>query len=51
MNQLLWDIEKLRQEMCEVAKGKELADPSVVQISQRLDQLLNQYQHKSTHLN
>ena len=51
MNQLLWDIEKLRQEMCEFAKDKELADPTVVQISQKLDQLLNQYQHKSKHLN
>ncbi len=39
------DIERLRREMCESAKGKPLADPEVVAISQELDKLLVEYHY------
>lgn len=44
---LLEMIEKLRQEMYILAEGRSLADPDVIEISQRLDRLLNQYFHLS----
>ena len=39
----LQKIESLRQLMHAVAREKDLTDPEVVNISQRLDRLLNQY--------
>ena len=38
-------IEKIRQEMYRVASGRDLVDPEVVEVSQRLDSILNQYYH------
>lgn len=46
MEQLLSQIEVLRYQLYILSKGKELADPEVVQVSQELDRLLNEY-HKS----
>ena len=40
---LLVAIEELRRKMHEYADGKGLTDPGVVEISQELDRLLNQY--------
>jgi len=36
-------IEDLRQEMYIVAKNTRITDPMVIEISQKLDRLLNQY--------
>lgn len=40
--QLLKNIEKIRVALYELAKGKSLTDPEVVQMSQRLDRMLNE---------
>jgi hypothetical protein len=45
-NKLLYVIEKLRQQLNELAKNKYLTDPEVVRLSQRLDRLLNKYSGK-----
>lgn len=37
-------IEKLRKQLYELAKEKSLSDPEVVETSQRLDDLLNEYE-------
>jgi len=36
-------IEKLRLEMQEIASDKELTDPRVVRVSEKLDVLINKY--------
>jgi len=36
-------IENLRQEMYKASKNSSLTDPSVIEISQELDRLLNHY--------
>lgn len=41
--QLLSQIEELRYQLYILSKGKELADPEVVQVSQELDRLLNAF--------
>lgn len=41
--QLLSRIEELRYLLYSMAKDRRLADPEVVHMSQKLDQLLNQY--------
>ncbi|MHB1653225.1 MAG: Spo0E family sporulation regulatory protein-aspartic acid phosphatase [Desulfitobacteriaceae bacterium] len=40
---LIESIEKLRMKMSEVAKDKSLVDPQVIEISQRLDVLINEH--------
>ncbi len=40
---LLELIEKLRRHMTEIAEGKGLTDPEVIEASQKLDEALNQY--------
>lgn len=37
-------MEKLRQEMNEVATQKSINDPEVLDVSKKLDEILNQYQ-------
>ena len=43
MERLIDQIEELRYRLYLLSKGKELIHPEVVQISQDLDQLLNEY--------
>lgn len=40
---LLGAIEELRHYLNQVANIRKLTDPEVIEVSQRLDQLLNQY--------
>jgi len=42
-DELLKQIERLREDMHKIAEGKELTDPSVVAASQMLDAALNAY--------
>jgi len=41
---ILEKMEKLRQEMNEVATQKSINDPEVLVVSKKLDEILNQYQ-------
>lgn len=43
MDSLFSQIEELRYQLYYLSKGKELADPEVVQVSQDLDRLLNEF--------
>lgn len=43
-NKLLFKIEELRRELNKYAHKKNLAEPEVLEISRKLDSLLNQYQ-------
>lgn len=43
MKKLIEQIEELRYRLYGLSKGKELVDPEVVQMSQELDRLLNEY--------
>lgn len=43
MERLIDQIEELRYRLYLLSKGKELVHPEVVQISQDLDKLLNEY--------
>lgn len=43
IGRLLREIEEYRLKMYELANKKNLTDPEVINISQRLDQLLNKY--------
>ncbi|MCA0969472.1 aspartyl-phosphate phosphatase Spo0E family protein [Halobacillus litoralis] len=45
---LLDEVEKLRQKMIDVARHQGFASEESVEISQRLDQLLNQLQTQQT---
>ncbi|MFC7787150.1 MAG: Spo0E family sporulation regulatory protein-aspartic acid phosphatase [Bacillota bacterium] len=44
MNELLFQIEDCRRQMVELALKSSFADEQVVDLSTRLDDLLNQYQ-------
>lgn len=44
LKNLLRDIERLKKELNELGKVKKLTDPEVVQLSQKLDVLLNEYE-------
>lgn len=44
---LLDQIEKLRYGLYALSDGKELVDPEVVQVSQELDRLLNEYYNQA----
>ena len=46
MNYLLFDIEKTRVEMIELARQYGYSNPNVVQCSQKLDLLLNVFENK-----
>lgn len=46
---LLTQIEKIRQELYNLARNKILNDPDVIEMSQKLDHLLNEY-HRSISL-
>jgi hypothetical protein len=50
VEQLLERIEELRYQLYLLSKGKDLIDPEVVQASQNLDCLLNEYYSKSSSL-
>jgi Spo0E like sporulation regulatory protein. len=43
LNNLLDSIEEFRRRMHEIAEGKSLTDPIVIEFSRDLDILLNQY--------
>jgi hypothetical protein len=43
-DQLLNKIEDLRLALCELAQKNFLTDPEVIELSQQLDQLLNEFQ-------
>ena len=43
INNLLVLIEKVRMELIQLGTNKPLTDPEVVELSQRLDRLLNEY--------
>lgn len=43
LNNLLDSIEEFRRKMHEIAEGKSLTDPIVLEFSQGMDILLNQY--------
>ncbi len=43
LNNLLDSIEEFRRKMNEIAEGRSLTDPMVLEFSQGLDILLNQY--------
>ncbi|WP_066192746.1 MULTISPECIES: aspartyl-phosphate phosphatase Spo0E family protein [Gracilibacillus] len=45
LNELVKEIERLRKEMTEVALQKGMTSEESLQISQKLDGLLNDYQH------
>lgn len=47
MKDLLDQIEKLRYGLYALSDGKELVDPEVVQVSQELDRLLNEYHNQA----
>lgn len=42
------DIEKSREELNKLGSTKDLQDPEVIQMSQSLDQLINEY-YKNSH--
>lgn len=41
-------VEYLRQELYKAVQGRSLTDPEVIEVSQELDHLLNQYHCLST---
>lgn len=47
--QLLDRIEVLRYQLYILSKGKDLVDPEVVQVSQELDRILNEYYRSNTY--
>jgi len=43
VEEILKKIEELRRSLVEVAKGKEIGDPEVIEKSRQLDDALNEY--------
>lgn len=44
LDEILEEIQKLRKKIEELAKTHELSDPGVVEVSQQLDERLNEYE-------
>jgi hypothetical protein len=44
INELIKEIEKLREDLIKIKVGREYTDPDVVTASQKLDDVLNKYQ-------
>lgn len=43
-NKLLVKIEELRQELYQIASGRDFTDPEIIRVSHALDRLLVKYQ-------
>lgn len=44
LDEVLKNIEELRSKLNKIAEGHRFTDPQVVSVSQKLDELLNEYQ-------
>ncbi|MBD8007282.1 aspartyl-phosphate phosphatase Spo0E family protein [Bacillus norwichensis] len=44
LNELSQQIQNLRKHLNELAKSKQLSDPKVIETSQKLDELLNEFE-------